>query len=289
MLTISKWIPHTSAEMSPREARDAGPAAFTLGHGSIAGREHLRISRNNQDAVALSRGERWLVAVVTDGCSAGAHSEVGARLGATWLANTIPHTLDAAGEQADPADPSLVAQWTSGLTAYLAAAHGCLRPTAQSEHVAALTQLQELFLFGFLVAIVGTQRSAIVGLGDGLYAVNGVTRVLDPGPENAPAYLAYRLAKGSLERPIDTEPQVHFAGATADIDTLVIATDGAAELLGTDLRHFEQHPRYQQNPSLLQKQLRLLAGQRRLADDTSLVLLRRPALPGCPSATGAMR
>src|SRR5262245_24792418 len=53
---------------------------------SVTGGAHRSLSRNGQDAVATWVGDGMAAVVVCDGCSAGAHSEVGARLGAAlWI------------------------------------------------------------------------------------------------------------------------------------------------------------------------------------------------------------
>ncbi len=54
---------------------------FQIAAGSVTGQRHLAARRNNQDAFAWWSGRDGLVAVVCDGCSGGAHSEVGAKLG----------------------------------------------------------------------------------------------------------------------------------------------------------------------------------------------------------------
>ena len=58
--------------------------------GSAIGREHRRLGRNNQDAWACAVGPGLLVAAVADGCSSGAHTEVGARLAVHWMAAALP-------------------------------------------------------------------------------------------------------------------------------------------------------------------------------------------------------
>ena len=144
-----------------------------------------------------------------------------------------------------------------------------------------------MLLFGFLVAIVGCERTAILGVGDGLLSVNGSVVEIDPGPENAPPYLAYRLVGGSLAATVPTTPRVHFSGLTAAIDTILIATDGARDLQARatqnlrdgavgDVAQFEDDDRYLNNPSLLQKRLRRLGDtEGLLPDDTTIALLRR--------------
>ncbi len=291
----------TSEGISPKNR-----IAFAACSGSVRGREHQRLGKNNQDAVVISRSAAWLVAVVADGCSGGDHTEIGAHLGARWLAAWIPHLLR---RDEDPADPRTAARLGDGLARYLADLLKSLHPAdpypGSESHpgyfaagsakdsqedprsVEILSDIQNLLLFGFLVAIVGRERTAILGVGDGLLSVNGSVVEIDPGPENAPPYLAYRLVGGSLADAVPTTPRVHFAGPTAAIDTILIATDGARDLQARatqtlrdgavgDVAQFEDDDRYLNNPSLLQKRLRRLGDtEGLLPDDTTIALLRR--------------
>ena len=57
---------------------------FEIAGGTVLGREHLRLGKNNQDAFAFKVVDDYaIMAIVCDGCSAGAHTEVGAKLGAS--------------------------------------------------------------------------------------------------------------------------------------------------------------------------------------------------------------
>ena len=72
---------------------------------TVTGARHLRVARNGQDAAVAASGASlsgapWTAAVVCDGCSAGASSEVGARLGAALALASIARRL-AAGEPVD--------------------------------------------------------------------------------------------------------------------------------------------------------------------------------------------
>ena len=66
---------------------------FELAAGSIRGREHLRLGRNNQDAYAILSNEQYTVAVVCDGCGSGQHSEVGAQIGARLTIESLTRAL----------------------------------------------------------------------------------------------------------------------------------------------------------------------------------------------------
>lgn len=74
---------------------------FEVAGGSVVGTAHGRIGRNNQDAWAVRAGPEGVVAIVADGCGSGGSSEVGARLGATLLAEGLLRRL----RWPDPARP----------------------------------------------------------------------------------------------------------------------------------------------------------------------------------------
>ena len=134
--------------------------------------------------------------------------------------------------------------------------------------------LQDQWLFTVLCAVMDGDRALVFGVGDGAWSADGVGRVLDAGPENAPPYLAYRLCaeKGTgcfaaQPRPVAQQsslsPQVHFFGAARQ---LVIATDGL-----TDLAIDE--PALWKNPFALERKLRVRGGH----DDTTVAILKRAA------------
>mgnify|MGYP001949982463 FL=1 len=126
----------------------------------------------------------------------------------------------------------------------------------------------ELFLFTFLVAVVGRRRAAVVGVGDGVVMVDGRVTVLDAGPDNAPPYVAYDVVGAAHA----AAPRVHYAGPADAFDSLVIATDGAVDL---SLEEFATAPKYRRNTSLVHKRLRVLSRERCLADDTTVAAIWR--------------
>ncbi|MBI2894191.1 MAG: protein phosphatase 2C domain-containing protein [Deltaproteobacteria bacterium] len=224
---------------------------FVAASGSIVGREHVRLHRNNQDAVAVRAEDDRIVLVVADGCSSAAFSEVGARLGAIWLAAHTPAL-------ADRSDEEVMREASDGLAAYLDRVLADLGPAPTAE----------LALFTFLVAILEPGRSIVFGVGDGVVSVNGSPTILDPGPCNAPRYLAYGLFPGMAW----PAPEIHHSGPTDEIDSLLIGTDGVADCLA----ELSIDAPFEKNPSLLGKQLVVLGERgRKLADDTSVALVRR--------------
>ncbi len=254
------------------------PSNFAALGGSVIGSDHRRALRNNQDGLAFASDDGFIVAVVTDGCSSGRASEVGARLGAAYLAartlDVAPRALDAQATASSVA--AAVTEWLDDV----ASAFGARRKDA----------IADMLLFTFLVAVVGPTRAFVFGVGDGVVSLNGLTLALDAGPDNAPAYAAYGLL-GAAPPPI-----VHVDVPTPLVRSLAIATDGALDLLARadealdggapqrGLDQFEDDPVYLKNPSLLQKRL-VVIGERnaRLRDDTTVALVRRRDVPPCVS------
>jgi hypothetical protein len=247
-------------------------AQFIVAAGSVQGREHARLQRNNQDGVAVSVTPERIVAVVSDGCGSGRSSEVGARLGAAWIAAQLPRFADGAPDAA-----TLGARLTDGLAGYLRLIADGLGGTPDVLH--------DYLLFTFLAALVEPERTWVLGVGDGVVSVNGAASWLDAGPDNAPPYVAYRLLGDPR---LAFVPCVHHAGPTVDLHTLAIGTDGLADLearkgepLGDGqpqggLAQLVDHPQHLVNPSLVHKRLCALGERhRRLRDDATLVVIRR--------------
>jgi hypothetical protein len=252
-----------------------GIADLMIAAGTVIGREHVRLGRNNQDGVAVFVGDGSIVAAVTDGCSSARGSEVGARLAAEWIvANAREYLAWWAG--APPEE--VVGELIAGLVDYVGRVARDLAPCA----------IGEMFLFTVLAAIVERERTFIFGLGDGVFAVNGRIVPLDSGEQNAPKYPAYKLVGSSLLEldPGSLDPVVHFVGPTAEVESLIIATDGALELEarrdepmrdGLPQGGLEALTKVAgANPSLVHKRLNAIgAVAGRLRDDTSVVVVRR--------------
>lgn len=244
---------------------------FRISTASVPGREHLRLYRNNQDGLAVLGGERLLVAVVTDGCSSGRHSEVGARLGASWLARHLP-----AYHRARPASAAraLAEIACAELVSFIGRVARDLSTTNVIDPAVIVDQL----LFTFIAAVIDPARTVVFGVGDGVICLNDERLVLSAGPDNAPSYAAYRL----LDKRASTE--IHVDLPTADLETLLIGTDGAGALapVGEEtidpLAELLADPRFLTNPTLVQRRLVALSQRRgppHLLDDTTLVLVRR--------------
>jgi hypothetical protein len=234
---------------------------------AVIGARHQRAARNGQDAVATwaSNGDSGgAVVVVCDGCSSGASSEVGARLGASLFAGAVAARLQA-GES-----PGAAAMWC-GARADVIATLAALLERMPGDRAQAIS---ESFLFTVVAAAATRDAAAVWALGDGAYSfgdpsLRGGTRVLGPFADNAPPYLAYDLLGDPRPAHLDLAPP----GWTS----IVIATDGATDLEGpAGLERFAA-PELVDRPDALRRRLALLARTGERIDWIERRVVRTPA------------
>jgi len=224
---------------------------------TVIGREHRRTDRPCQDAFAIRRGARAVVAVVCDGCGSAAHSELGARLGANLLAAALVARLDGGAGVAERAT------WRGACDEVIAQL-AALVPALDADPTAAIARH---FLFTVLAAAIGDDGAAILAIGDGVIAVDGAVRVLE-AEDDAPGYLGYEL----LGRPAQLE-----LTALPAPSSIVLASDGARPL-AAELAGLAGEDRLFANPDALRRRL-AIAGREPglLLDDTTIIALRREA------------
>lgn len=221
--------------------------------GSVTGRDHRRAERDGQDGFAVLARPNVVAAVVTDGCSSGRTSEVGARLGAAWIAALVEERF--AGVTGEDSARIAARHVTGDLVRRLGDLSATLGSRAEV--------VGEMLLFGFLAIAVTKDVAIVFGVGDGLACVDGEVTVIDPGPENAPTYAAYALLGATIE------PRVLFVGRA---DCIAVATDGVdASTLG----ELAVDPRFDKNASLLRKRMNVLGEEGRFHDDATVAVVRR--------------
>jgi Protein phosphatase 2C len=240
---------------------------------AVTGARHLRVARNGQDAAAAASGPGWAAAAVCDGCSSGAYSEVGARLGAAIVVAALARRL-AAGNGAGHQPEAL---W-AGVEAEVFAALAALADRMGHDRVRTVV---DHFLFT-IVAVAATRDAASVwAVGDGAYSFGGATRVLGPFADNQPPYLGYAL--------LGDAPRAHVETAPVGTQIVAVATDGALDL-GGDVARFAL-PRYLEHADRARRELSVLARGREviewderrvvrtaeLQDDCAVAVVRVPA------------
>lgn len=231
--------------------------------GTITGREHVAIGRNNQDAFCWSATETATVGVVADGCGSGTHSEVGAQIGARLLTEAL-RVNAAAFDDGDA--PHVLERIRQDVLLQI-------RQLAEAMGGSFRQVVSDYFLFTALGFVVGPQRAVVFGIGDGLVSVDGATQRLT-APDNAPPYLGYGLVPTSLAGDVATFV-IHASRPTADVASLLVATDGAFEI--PDIAELWTADRYYANPYNVSRRLVQLNRPKPgiLTDDTTLVVVRR--------------
>ncbi len=250
---------------------------FGVTSGSVIGREHVRLGRNNQDGHAIRAEEQRLAAVVTDGCSSSKFAEVGARLGACFIASEALRRM----RSGKPAGMDLAYAVTRGLVSYLdTVAKGLASDDSEREAL-----VGDYLLFSFLCLAIDGQRACIFGVGDGVYSLNGDIRTLDPGPDNAPSYAGYLIMNGPTR---SASPTMHVVTPVENVETMLIGTDGLLDLDRTPdtilkdgnrqggIEQFEEDATLLATAGRLQRRLSILGEiNGRMRDDTTAIVVRR--------------
>jgi hypothetical protein len=253
---------------------------FDIAGGSVTGRGHALAGRGNQDAYAFHADGDRLVAAVCDGCGSGAHSEVGAQLGARMVTSLLLRRL---AEGASPADDAI---WEALRGDLLSA----LRPAAVAAGDHLPTTVSDLLLFTIVGVAIAGDAGVVFAAGDGVVAVDGEIRRLGPFPGDAPPYVGYGLL-GDREAPPIT---VVSAFSPSQVQSILIGTDGACALADADggrmLRDLWEEERHFRNRDALRRTLALhnreearpIWAERRferkkglLEDDATVVVIRR--------------
>jgi len=193
---------------------------FEIAGGSVSGRSHLLAGKGNQDAYHWSIEERSLVAVVCDGCGSGAQSEVGAAIGARLVVAGVSRAI-ALGGAVDSA-----ALWEEVRVNVLARLSDLVSAMGGKRS----RLVSEMFLFTVVGLAAAADRAVIFAAGDGLFAVGDDVERLGPFARNEPPYLGYGLLEEDPLGPSSPRLLVHRAFSTSELDTVLLGTDGAADL-----------------------------------------------------------
>lgn len=250
---------------------------------SVIGREHAHLGRNNQDAWAIAVQDDFIAAAVADGSSSGPACEVGAHLGARFLAAQAARAWRKSGA----AGHDVVAD---RLVLDLVREIGALADKTRMPDDSLSLSIGDQFLFTVLFVLMDPEQTSVFGIGDGVLVINGFPQVLRGHGIHDPIYPAYSLLDPSDlgGQAVDVRPKLYFRCDTPEIVSVVLGTDGLGQLL-EDVSAESTQPglladlvasdRYLRHPTKLQAALEDLATDREaLIDDTTLVVLRaRPS------------
>jgi serine/threonine protein phosphatase PrpC len=278
---------------------------FQVTGGSVPGTEHTKPGKpgwtNNQDAFYWRRTENCIVAVVSDGCGSGSHSEVGAELSVRLLTEILSGAAERYVMQIfNQPEVEVTIDWERVKTLLLS--HIAVLASAMGESFS--QSVNDHFLFTIVGAVITPWNTFLFSAGDGIFIVNGEIVRLGPFPDNAPPYLAYSLTGSKLT---DTKPEllqikINRTMPTDELTSLVIGSDGVLDLikaarkklphreeevgdvsqLWVDDRHFTNSDAIRRRLALANKEgaeiveegiARVTGGL--LPDDTTLIVIRR--------------
>jgi len=284
-----------------------GIASFEVAGGSVRGTRHRHGDVNAQDALYWETRGGLSALAVTDGCSSGRHSEVGAKLGARFLAEAF--FMECAG-----GEPAGAASWGSDPSAFLERVHrrlfGLFLGVVGGMGGRSRETLLDWLLFAAVAAFRTPEHTLVACFGDGVAALNGEVRVVE-AEDNRPRYPMYGVM-GDPEPVIACPGEPLWDVPTAEVETLLLGTDGVADLIAAEARtlpgtgervgglaQFWSEDRYFRNPDAVRRRLarinrdhqriewearRLHRENGLLPDDTTLLVLRRAAAEAAPGA-----
>lgn len=202
---------------------------YQIASGTVPGRRHvgsgnLLIGKNNQDAYGTALDAGCLVACVFDGCSSAEHSEVGAKIAASLL----PESIRAAAQQVsyDRAELTKDSFWQDIKSEALRRLRNCAAEMSGADTLGAT--IARYFLFTIVGVLITKNATIFFSVGDGVFFINGSAHILGPFADNAPPYLCYDLID-HLERPSLPFALHELHGEVAD--NILIATDGLMQLI----------------------------------------------------------
>jgi serine/threonine protein phosphatase PrpC len=275
---------------------------FEIAGGSVLGKNHLQVGKNNQDAYDWLVEEDLIIALVADGCGSKKSSEVGAKIGVKLITEALKkNILDVQICLLDNNDLKLELIFKKIQQDVLAQ----IRILANNMGGNFYDTVLEYFLFTIVGVIIIKEKTVIFSFGDGMIFLNGNKLKIGPFENNAPPYLAYGLFDQTL---IQINPnllkfQVITTILTNNINSLIIGTDGLEDfcknaekkLPGKEekvglINQFWQEDQYFKNPDMIRRRLfvinkdviktdrqniSLIKEFGLLPDDTTLIVLRR--------------
>jgi len=192
--------------------------------GSVVGKNHLQLGRNNQDAYFLYRGQNVSIAVVADGCGSSPHSEFGAQLGVRLSMQTLLASYPLLDNHHPPPP-----EWWSLVTGRIVASlQVTIRNLSVDESLMEL--VRDYLLFTLVGVVVDAEYTTFFAAGDGVVLVNDEVHKLEAAG-NAPAYIGYLALPSPPPMSLGLRPIVSLP--TNELQRFAVATDGAADLLET--------------------------------------------------------
>jgi len=200
---------------------------FEITGGTITGRLHKKIGKNNQDASLFQVESDCIIGLVSDGCGSGKFSEFGSQLLVQLTRDAIHRYL-----------PFLKCVIRNGLcengfwNLVRTRVRGGMFQVAERFRGDMKKIISDYFLATIVGFIVTPKKTFVFSIGDGEAYLNEHLIKFGSFANNAPPYLAYSLLKKE-DQPFDKR-HLHFSidqeMATVDVKNILIASDGLGDL-----------------------------------------------------------
>jgi len=207
---------------------------FGFAGGSVLGSAHAMTgkpgAKNNQDAYHWTHGRNCSFAVVCDGCSNGANSEVGAQLTSRILTKIV---ISLADEILDANPHALLGADSSFWKRVEEFMINDILTITRMMGTSVSQTINDFWLCTIVGALITPYSTYIVAVGDGTYAVNDEIYHLKPEEGNSPTYFAYQITGTTLTitNPEILHLRVHNAFDTESVERILLASDGVDDLV----------------------------------------------------------
>lgn len=241
------------------------PPRFTLKTGKVIGRDHILAGRNCQDSlktVALTiRSEIFLIGWISDGCSSGAHNEVGSNLATEFLINQSELYLQ--DETIVELIPLFLFEDLLNFLKINLSSQALKTPQKQALYI------NDFLLFTTVGFIIGPKHGLVMAYGDGLAIINDKVHKREFNDESP--YVGYLLTDPKFlspsRRPIPSEFDV-YSFKTVDLKRLAVGSDAwlkEFELISQIWGH--------KHPNQVQRNMNVWSDGKKLFDDASIIVV----------------
>lgn len=261
---------------------------FLSAAGTVQGRDHALIGKNNQDSYHIIKDGDIIVGIVTDGCGdpLSPYSEVGAIIGARLIAEIVyAYSYKYIDIQDNFMSNSF---WHKMRDTCIVAIEGVIDAVHYNRDMPKTPIVRDLFLFTIVGFIITPKITVIFTLGDGTIYLNGEKVFVDKYDGNAPPYIAYNLVP-NIDFPYDSLGfTIRSVVNTYEVQSILIGSDGCEDIPNID--EFWTEDSYFEHKDAIKNRLHVLNKDKqkidwnnynvektngKLHDDTTLIVVRR--------------
>ncbi len=200
---------------------------FEFACGTVQGKDHRRLGKNNQDTCTIYTSPKLSVAIVCDGCgsSESPYSEAGSLIGSRMMEQNIIHLSQRALNEPRLPQPDTEDFWEIVRLDTVAQ----LRVLARQMGESLSDIVGKYFLFTTLCAVITEDIAVFTAIGDGTFYINGNFIDMGDYEGNEPPYLGYGIVKSTLPSGLE-KFRMLMALPKVALDTFLIGSDGALQL-----------------------------------------------------------